>query len=298
MGLAGPCSRLGVGLAFCLVVGVSLTSAAPATMPLPFTLSCRLSLIWLSFWLILLCLSCMHIPVRWLFLQLSQVRPSLARGRQRLAATHVSTWPMATGHVPRSQEELIQDTVWGNLWFDLSNKVLVLVYTAISLARRRTSLFGPAGTDAAEKTLLTLENCGELDSHLGSGFSRSIGKTDNTQLPHPRASAIRRAKFPKFAAAVQKGDTKAESKSRNKKSHKGWLFFAMADHWPPKGSPSEASLRDVVHPAAVGPFGTELCAPDLSRRTRICEPRASLAAYVIAVDMPFLFFIIINELAF
>jgi hypothetical protein len=73
----------------------------------------------------------MHIPVRWLFLQLAQVRPSLDRGRQRLAATHVSTWPMATGHVPRSQEELIQDTVWGNLWFDLSNKVLVLVYTAI-----------------------------------------------------------------------------------------------------------------------------------------------------------------------
>jgi hypothetical protein len=72
----------------------------------------------------------------------------------------------------------------------------------------------------------------------------------------------------------------------------------MADHWPPKGSPSEASLREVVHPAAVGPVGTELCAPDLSRRTRICEPRASLAAYLVAVDMPFAFFIIINELDF
>jgi hypothetical protein len=65
-----------------------------------------------------------------------------------------------------------------------------------------------------------------------------------------------------------------------------------------QGFPSEASLREVVHPAAVGPFGTELCAPDLSRRTRICEPRASLAAYLVAVDMPFTFFIIINELAF
>jgi hypothetical protein len=56
----------------------------------------------------------MHIPVRWLFLQLAQVRPSLDRGRQRLAATHVSTWPMATGHV--SQEKLIQDTVWGGTY--------------------------------------------------------------------------------------------------------------------------------------------------------------------------------------
>ena len=62
--------------------------------------------------------------------------------------------------------------------------------------------------------------------------------------------------------------------------------------------PAEASLRDLVRPAAVGPFGTELCAPDLSRRTRICEPRASLAAYLVAVDMPFTFFIVINELAF
>ena len=52
------------------------------------------------------------------------------------------------------------------------------------------------------KTLLTLENCGELDSLMRSGFSRSIGKTDNTQLPHPRASAIRRAKFRKFELEV------------------------------------------------------------------------------------------------
>ena len=41
------------------------------------------------------------------------------------------------------------------------------------------------------KTLLTLENCGELDSLMRSGFSRSIGKTDNTQRECPRSSAIR-----------------------------------------------------------------------------------------------------------
>jgi hypothetical protein len=155
------------------------------------------------------------------------------------------------------------------------------------------------------KTLLTLENCGELDSHLGSGFSRSIGKTDNTHLPHPRASAIRRAKFRKFElevsevrGGVQNRATRPGKTAEIRKATSGWLFLSMADHWPPKGSPSEASLRDVVRPAAVGPLGTELCAPDLSRRTRICEPRASLAAYLVAVDMPFHFFITINELAF
>jgi hypothetical protein len=39
---------------------------------------------------------------------------------------------------------------------------------------------------------MTLENCGELDSNLRSGFSRSIGKTDNTQRKCPIASAIRK----------------------------------------------------------------------------------------------------------
>jgi hypothetical protein len=43
------------------------------------------------------------------------------------------------------------------------------------------------------KTLLTLENCGELDSFTRSGFSRSIGKIDNTQIRCPRASAIQKS---------------------------------------------------------------------------------------------------------
>jgi hypothetical protein len=104
----------------------------------------------------------MHIPVRWQFLQLSQVKPSPHRARHRLAATHVSTWLMASGHVPRTQKELFQKiTVWGwNLWFFLSNKLLVLSVPP---------LFDPGDEhhdlghmcEAAEKTLLTLENCGE-----------------------------------------------------------------------------------------------------------------------------------------
>jgi hypothetical protein len=53
-------------------------------------------------------LSCMHIPVRWQFLQSAQVRPTPVGGRQRSTATHVSTWLMASGHVPRTQKELVQ----------------------------------------------------------------------------------------------------------------------------------------------------------------------------------------------
>ena len=84
MGLAGACPRLAIGMAFRLVVRVSLTSAAPATMPLPFSLTCRLGLIrsaepGVDFAL----LSCMHIPVRWQFLQPAQLRPTPDRGRQR-----------------------------------------------------------------------------------------------------------------------------------------------------------------------------------------------------------------------
>src|SRR5579863_10051539 len=49
-------------------------------------------------------------------------------GRQRSAATHVSTWLMASGHVHALKRNFFQKiTVWGwNLWFDLSNKLLVL----------------------------------------------------------------------------------------------------------------------------------------------------------------------------
>src|SRR6202012_4162313 len=58
VGLGGPLSGLGIGMTLCLVVSVTLTSAAPATMPLPFILTSRLDLIWLRLWLILLCHAC------------------------------------------------------------------------------------------------------------------------------------------------------------------------------------------------------------------------------------------------
>src|ERR1700733_3748322 len=58
MGLGSPLSGFGIGLPLCLVVCVSLTSAAPATMPLPFILTRRLGLIRLSLWLVLLCHAC------------------------------------------------------------------------------------------------------------------------------------------------------------------------------------------------------------------------------------------------
>jgi hypothetical protein len=77
-------------------------------------------------------LSCMHIPVRWQFLHPAQVRPTPVWGGQKSTATHVSTWLMASGHVHALKGTFPRDTVWGwNLWFDLSNKVLVLVCTAI-----------------------------------------------------------------------------------------------------------------------------------------------------------------------
>ena len=221
MGLAGPCSRLGVGLAFCLVVGVSLTSAAPATMPLPFTLPSRLSLIrWLGFWLVFCCHACTSRCVG-CSCSLLRSRPSLDRGRQRLAATHVSTWPMATGHVPRSQEELIQDTVWGGTYGLISQtKYWCWSIPQFNWPSDEHRYLGQQ-VRRGRKPLLTLENCGELDSHLGSGFSRSIGKTDNTQIPRPRASAIRRARFQKFElevsevrSGVQNRDTKAGSRRR------------------------------------------------------------------------------------
>src|ERR1700760_34170 len=53
---------------------------------------------------------------------------------------------------PRTQKELFQKiTVWGwNLWFDLSNKLLVLS-VPLYWPQRSTSLFGPASANAAEK---------------------------------------------------------------------------------------------------------------------------------------------------
>src|SRR5580698_6379164 len=82
-----------------------------------------------------------------------------------------------------------------NLWFDLSNKLLVLSVPLLFDPATNITIWA-SRCDAAEKTLLTLENCGEPGSLRSTGFSRSIGKTDNTQRGRPRASAIQRAKVP------------------------------------------------------------------------------------------------------
>ena len=90
---------------------------------------------------------------------------TIPRLGQSFAATHVSTWLMARGHVPRTQKELFQKiTVWGwNLWFDLSNKLLVLSVPPLNRPGDEHHYLGHM-CEAAEKTLLTLENCGEPDS--------------------------------------------------------------------------------------------------------------------------------------
>src|SRR5277367_5906502 len=66
---------------------------------------------------------------------------------------------------PRTQKELFQKiTVWGwNLWFDLSNKLLVLsVPLLIGPATKHHSLGQQMRT--RQKNPLTLEKCGEPDS--------------------------------------------------------------------------------------------------------------------------------------
>jgi len=72
---------------------------------------------------------------------------------------------MASGHVPRTQKELVQKIRFGGgtYWFDLSNKVLVLVCTAIDWPGDEQRSLGQQ-VRRGRKTLLTLENCGELDS--------------------------------------------------------------------------------------------------------------------------------------
>ena len=173
-----------------LIVRISFTSAAPATMPLPFTLSSRLSRIRLSLWLVLLCHACTSRCVG-NSCSLLRCNPSPGRRRHRLTATHVSTWLMASGHVPRSQSNFFQNYGLGvepMIWS--LKQITGVICTALDRPQLRTSRFGPQ-MRSGRKTLLTLENCGEPDSHLRPGFSRSIGKTDNTQRPRPRASAIR-----------------------------------------------------------------------------------------------------------
>ena len=89
VGLAGPWYRFGIGVTICLIVGVSLTSTAPATMPLPFTLPCRLSLIRrLSLWLVLLCChACTSRCVGNSCSLLSCDLPRTGEGRDRLQLT-------------------------------------------------------------------------------------------------------------------------------------------------------------------------------------------------------------------
>jgi hypothetical protein len=152
------------------------------------------------------------------------------------------------------------------------------------MTQRRTSLFEPAD-QTRQKTLMTLEKCGELESHLISGFSRSIGKTDNTQILRPRSSANRKDQT---SMVILRRVRLGHQWSESRKATVRWLFL-MASHWPPKSVPSEQVCGMLKAPAAAGSGRTWLCLPDLRRRTRKFngEPRASLAALLIAVGMPF-----------
>src|SRR5579862_4666543 len=126
MGLGTPLASLGIGMPLCLVICVSLTSAAPATMPLPFTLTSRLGLIRLRLRLILLCHACTSRCVG-NSCSLLMIDPP-GRGKAEIGCN--SCFHLVDGQRPRprTQKELFQKiTVWGrNLWFDLSNKLLVL----------------------------------------------------------------------------------------------------------------------------------------------------------------------------
>jgi len=184
----------------------------------------------------------MHIPVRWQFLQLAQVLPSLNKVRQRFTATHVSTWLMASGHVLRTQKELFPEiTVGGGTYGLISQQTTGVICTAII----RPSEHHHSGQQLrrGRKTLLTLENCGELDSHLRSGFSRSIGKTDNTQRKCPRASAIRRPLFHWLEQECYRGVTKAKTRQKSliqkSKSHSCVAFRNDGQSLASQGSPAD-----------------------------------------------------------
>ena len=71
---------------------------------------------------------------------------------------------------------------------------------------------------------------------MRSGFSRSIGKPDNTQIVCPRASAIRTGKFQKlnldgYGWVMGRGN----AAKMTRKATLRWLF-SMASHWPPQKS--------------------------------------------------------------
>jgi hypothetical protein len=180
----------------------------------------------------------MHIPVRWQFLQLAQVLPSPDSVGQRFTATHVSTWLMASGHVLRTQKELFPEiTVGGGTYGLISQQTTGVICTAIVWPSKHHH--SGQQLRRGRKTLLTLENCGELDSLLRSGFSRSIGKTDNTQRKCPRASAIRRPLFHGTEQECYKGSRKWKNKAESLvlKIEKPQLcgFSYDGHHWPPKG---------------------------------------------------------------
>jgi hypothetical protein len=155
-----------------------------------------------------------------------------------------------------------------NLWFDLSNKLLVLS-VPLSLTQQ-TSLFGPA-VATRQKNLVTLENCGELDSHLRSGFSRSIGKTDNTQRKCLRASGIQNLRLSGPNKSVTGGSHGRENQGADRKNRKatGWCGFSRdGQSLASQGSPGNWCLGVVKLRLRLALVGPKLCSPDLRRRTR------------------------------
>ena len=136
-----------------------------------------------------------------------------------------------------------------------------VICTAVDRPQLRTSRFGPQ-MRSGRKTLLTLENCGEPDSHLRPGFSRSIGKTDNTRYPtreqvlfgKPSSGSLIWG-IPEVRGSVQNKNSKAGSKGRKQEKPHGWLFCSMADHWPPK-VPRQRTSAGSEAPVAAGPSRT------------------------------------------
>jgi hypothetical protein len=225
------CLWIGLGL----IVRVSLTSAAPATMPLPFTLPCRLGRSRLSLRLILLCHACTS---RCVGNSCSLLYANLSGPGQAETGCN-SCFPLVGGRRPLSTHSIgtffQKITVWVELWFDLSNKLLVSS-VPLSVDPANITLWA-SKYDAAEKTLLTLENCGEPGSLRSTGYSRSIGKTDNTQNNRRRASGIRnghtRGKDSPYDERVRR---RADSyvTPEKPKSHSAWLFGLQ---WPITGLP-------------------------------------------------------------
>jgi len=145
--------------------------------------------------------------------------------------------------------------------------------------------------DAAEKTLLTLENCGEPDSITRTGFSRSIGKTDNTQIHCPRASAIQKVRIPVIREGLRLGHTERKqgrSHTLKEKSHVSVAFLDNGQSLASQGSPGSARLRDEKLRLRQVPVEPCSARRILKRRTRIfaSHVRRWLLS-LLAVDMPF-----------